>query len=365
MIIIRSLVKETLKSQVAILFILILIFFSQKIINILSSAVQGNIPSDLVFPLLGLGIPEMAQLILPLSLFLGLLMTYSKLYIDSEITVMHACGLGKRVLVTAALILALFTALVAAINVAWMLPWSAKYQEQALADAKANPGLASMVEGQFKTTKDQNIVLYISDVKGKNFTDVFMAQLRPVNNQRPSVVIAESGRIREDQNGNQIVVLDKGTRYEGTALLRDFRITDFKDYQAVIDHKETAVTGDEIEQKDMLQLWRATDAESKSEFHWRLTLVVSVLIMALMVVPLSEVNPRKGRVLSMLPAMLLYLIFFLLQSTLHSNAEKGEIDPRITMWLVNGAFLLLAIILNIWDTVSMRRIRAKFFKGVA
>lgn len=115
----------------------------------------------------------------------------------------------------------------------------------------------------------------------------------------------------------------------------------------------------------MLHLWRATDAESKSEFHWRLTLVVSVLIMALMVVPLSEVNPRQGRVLSMLPAMLLYLIFFLLQSTLHSNAEKGEIDPRITMWLVNGAFLLLAIILNIWDTVSMRRIRAKFFKGVA
>jgi lipopolysaccharide export system permease protein len=364
-IIIRYLVKETLKSQVAILFILILIFFSQKTINILSSAVQGNIPSDLVFPLLGLGIPEMAQLILPLSLFLGLLMTYSKLYIDSEITVMHACGLGKKVLVIAALILALFTAFIAAVNVAWMLPWSAKYQEQALADAQANPSLAHMVEGRFKTTKDQNIVLYISNVKGKNFTDVFMAQLRPANNQRPSVVIAETGRIREDQNGNQIVVLDKGTRYEGTALLRDFRITDFKDYEAVIDHKETAVTGDKIEQKDMLQLWHATDAESKAEFHWRLTLVVAVLIMALMVVPLSEVNPRQGRVLSMLPAMLLYLIFFLLQSTLHSNAEKGEIDPKITMWLVNAAFLLLALILNIWDTVMMRRLRAKFSKGGA
>lgn len=355
-----------LKSQVVIFFILILIFFSQKTINILSSAVQGNIPSDLVFPLLGLCIPKMVQLILPLSLFLGLLMTYSKLYIDSEITVMHACGLGKKVLVIAALILALFTALIATANVAWMLPWLTKYQEQALADAKANPSLASMVEGQFKTTKDQNIVLYISNIKGKNFTDVFIAQLHPTNNQRPSVVIAETGHLQEDQNGNQIMVLDQGTRYEGTALLRDFLITDFKDYQAVIDHhKEKAVTGDKIEQKDMLQLWHATDAESKAEFHWRLTLVVAVLIMALMVVPLSEVNPRQGRVLSMLPAMLLYLIFFLLQSTLHSNAEKGEIDPRITMWLVNAAFLLLALILNIWNTVFMRQLRAKFYKGAA
>ncbi|SUC78775.1 Lipopolysaccharide export system permease protein lptF [Providencia stuartii] len=96
MIIIRYLVRETLKSQLAILFVLMLIFFSQKSIDILGAAVQGNIPSDLVLPLLGLGVPEMAQLILPLSLFLGLLMTYSKLYTESEITVMHACGLGKK-----------------------------------------------------------------------------------------------------------------------------------------------------------------------------------------------------------------------------------------------------------------------------
>ncbi|MGP1955411.1 MAG: LPS export ABC transporter permease LptF [Arsenophonus sp. NC-PY1-MAG3] len=364
MIIIQYLVKETLKRQVAILFILILIFLSQKTINILSSAVQGNIPSDLILPLLWLGIPEIVQLILPLSLFLALLMTYSKFYIDSEITIMYACGLGRWVLVMAALILALFIALIAAVNVAWMLPWSAKSQEQTLADAKANPSLASMIEGQFKSIKDQYLVLYISDVKGKNFADVFMAQLHPTNNQRPFVVIAESGGIREDQNGNQIIILDKGIRYEGTALLRDFRITDFKDYQAVINHKKKTVTGNKIEKKDMLELWLGTDTKSKAEFHWRLTLVISSLIMTLMVVPLSEVNPRHGRVLSILPAMLLYLIFFLLQSTLHSNSEKGEIDPKITMWIVNLAFLLLAIILNILDTVSMRQLRAKFYKGI-
>ncbi|MGP1954020.1 MAG: LptF/LptG family permease, partial [Arsenophonus sp. NC-QC1-MAG3] len=167
MIIIQYLVKETLKRQVAILFILILIFFSQKTINILSSAVHGNIPSDLIFPLLWFGIPEIAQLILPLSLFLALLMSYSKFYIDSEITIMYACGLGRRILVIAALILALFTTLIAVVNVAWVLPWSAKSQEQTLADAKANPSLASMIEGQFKTIKDQYLVLYITNVKNK------------------------------------------------------------------------------------------------------------------------------------------------------------------------------------------------------
>lgn len=74
-----------------------LIFFSQKLVEILGAAVEGNIPTNLVVSLLWLGIPEMAQLILPLSLFLGLLMTYSKLYVESEITVMNACGIGKSI----------------------------------------------------------------------------------------------------------------------------------------------------------------------------------------------------------------------------------------------------------------------------
>ncbi len=150
MIIIRYLVRETLKSQLAILFILLLIFFCQKLVRILGAAVDGDIPANLVLSLLGLGVPEMAQLILPLSLFLGLLMTLGKLYTESEITVMHACGLSKAVLVKAAMILAVFTAIVAAVNVMWAGPWSSRHQDEVLAEAKANPGMAALAQGQFQ-----------------------------------------------------------------------------------------------------------------------------------------------------------------------------------------------------------------------
>ncbi len=327
---------------------------------------EGNIPANLVISLLGLGVPEMAQLILPLSLFLGVLMTFSKLYTESEITVMHACGLGKRVLVVSALILALLTSALAAVNVIWMIPWSSKYQEQVLADAKANPSLAAIIEGKFKPSDNGNLVLYIGSVHGDKFKNVFLAQLRPVDNQRPSVVISDGGHMVERPDGRQEVILNHGMRYEGTAMLRDFRITEFNDYQAVVGHQVSAVDGDKVEQKSITQLWRDNDKDSRAEFHWRLTLVLSVLIMAMMVVPLSVVNPRQGRVLSMLPAMLLYLIFFLLQSSLRSNGSKGKLDPLIWMWVVNGAYLMLALVLNIWDTVPMRRIWSRLKgRGVA
>jgi lipopolysaccharide export system permease protein len=353
-------VRETLKSQLAILFILLLIFFCQKLVRILGAAADGEIPTNLVLSLLGLGVPEMAQLILPLSLFLGLLMTLGKLYTESEITVMHACGLSRAVLVKAALVLALFTGAVAAVNVMWAGPWSSRHQDQVLADAKANPGMAALAQGQFQQASDGNSVLFIEGVDGKNFNNVFLAQLRPKGNARPSVVLADSGQLSQHKDGSQVVTLNSGTRFEGTAMLRDFRITDFQNYQAVIGHQAVALDPTDTEQMNMRTLFNTDNPRASAELHWRLTLIFAVVMMALMVVPLSVVNPRQGRVLSMLPAMLLYLIFFLLQTTLRSNGAKGKLDPMIWMWAVNLLYLALAVVLNLWDTVPMRRVRARF-----
>src|SRR5690606_9230527 len=180
-------------------------------------------------------------------------------------------------------------------------------------------------------------------VDGNRFNDVFLAQLRPKGNARPSVVVADSGELSQKKDGSQVVTLSKGTRFEGTALLRDFRITDFQDYQAIIGHQAVALDPDDTEQMGMRTLLNTDNKRANAELHWRLTLIFTCFMMALMVVPLSVVNPRQGRVLSMLPAMLLYLVFFLLQTSIKSNGGKGKIDPMIWTWVVNGLYLLLAV----------------------
>ncbi|WON77373.1 LPS export ABC transporter permease LptF [Serratia sp. UGAL515B_01] len=364
MIIIRYLIRETLKSQIAILFILLLIFFCQNLVKVLGDAVNGNIPTNLVLSLLALSVPKMGQLILPLSLYLGLLITLGRLYTESEITVMHACGLGKRTLLIAAMTLAIFTSAIAAVNVFWLGPSASIHQYEVIAEAKANPSIAGLTEGQFQTSQDGNVVLFVGNVKGNGFNNVFLAQLRPNGNQRPSVVVAERGVTYQNPDGSQEVRLDKGSRFEGTALLRDFRITDFTDYKAVIGHRPAAVDQTETEQMSMHALWLSNDPDALAEFHWRLTLVFSVVLMAYLVVPLSVVNPRQGRVLSMLPAILLYLIFFLLQTTIRSNAGNGKLDPLLWNWLVNLIFFVIALLLNLWDTLPLRRLRARL-RGAA
>ena len=62
MILLRYLMLETFKSQVGILFVLLLIFVSQKFIGILAQAINGVIPADLVLTLLYLNLPTLGTL---------------------------------------------------------------------------------------------------------------------------------------------------------------------------------------------------------------------------------------------------------------------------------------------------------------
>ena len=59
MIIVRYLIRETLKSQLAIFFILFLVFLSQKLIKVLAEATDGDIPASLVMHYVGLSMPSM------------------------------------------------------------------------------------------------------------------------------------------------------------------------------------------------------------------------------------------------------------------------------------------------------------------
>ena len=363
MIIRRYLVKETLKTQGAILFILLLIFFSQKLIRILSSAIEGNIPRDLIMPLLVLGVSNMADLILPLSLFLGVLVTFGRLYSDSEMVAMHACGVKKNLNYQVVFFLCILTCALTTINCIWFGPWSSLKQDQLVENAKINPSLAGLLAGQFQQTPDGNSVIYISNVDKNNLENVFIAKINPKDNQRPSIIIANKGKTGNDAQGNQIITLDDANRYEGTAQLKDFRITNFHNYMGIIKPKELDSNNDEIndvQQLGLTDLYEAKTIKSEAEFYWRLTLIISVPLMAFLVIPLSISNPRQGRLAQILPALLLYLVYFLLASSIKANAGKGRLDPALWFYIINLGYFVLAIILNCWDNLFMRKLRLKY-----
>ncbi|MXP67847.1 LPS export ABC transporter permease LptF [Pantoea sp. Aalb] len=359
MIIIRYLVKETIKSQLVILFILLVIFFCQQLVKILNAAAEGNIPPNLIMKLLGLTIPEMAKLIFPLSLFLAILISFGRLYSENEITVMQACGLNNYSLIKSSIILIFFTLIMATINVSWLAPKALFCQSKIIKNIDENPSTLLFSPGRFHTFG--NVVLFIEYMKGNSFRNAFLVQKQSTNEEYASVLSANSGHIEQITDNIQLIILDKGMRFEKIEKLNNFHITHFSNYRIAIVHKNTVMNPKNSEQINMYKLFfQKNNLQSQTELHWRLTLIFSILIMGLLAVPLSMVNPREGRVLSILPAMILYLIFFLLQSSFKFNTDKSKLDPTVWMWVVNFCYLALAIVLNLWDSITMRRIRLFF-----
>lgn len=63
--------------------------------------------------------------------------------------------------------------------------------------------MAALAQGQFQQATNGSSVLFIESVDGSDFKDVFLAQIRPKGNARPSVVVADSGHLTQLRDGSR------------------------------------------------------------------------------------------------------------------------------------------------------------------
>lgn len=368
MILSRYIFRETMKTQVAVLGILLMIFLSQSFIRFLSRAARGSVPTQLVSELLALSVPSMAMLILPLSLFIAILFAHGRLYAESEMTVMRAVGIGPGWIMRSSLGLALLTMLIAAGNTFWLTPWAERQQAELLDEAKADPGLFALDSGRFINLDDGKVVAYIEGLEGKEskqLSRLYVLQ-QGKGNEGPSVVISDAGHIGHDESGEQWLTLSDGRRYEGPNAKGEFKISEFKRYQARISGREVVSSRRKVTAWDNSELLGSDDPKARAEWQWRLALPLSIPVLTLIVVPMAMVNPRQGRYAKLLPAVLLYLSYFLLLSAAKSALERGSLPVWPGVHLVPLLFLLLiALPLNLNGTRWANRLRLRIKGGKA
>jgi lipopolysaccharide export system permease protein len=82
-----------------------------------------------------------------------------------------------------------------------------------------------------------------------------------------------------------------------------------------------------------------------------------VFVVALLAVPLSRTNPRQGRYMKMLPAILVFVFYFIFLSSLRGAMENGKWPIYPGLWAVHAAFLTLGLVLFNWDNIGRWRRR--------
>lgn len=148
----------------------------------------------------------------------------------------------------------------------------------------------------------------------------------------------------------------KSHRYEGRPGTNEFKITQFAEWGRYLPPTSSAAELEsEADAKTTAQLFAATDVESKAALQWRISMPLMVLIATLLAVPLSKTNPRQGRYLKMLPAILIYIFYLAFLINARGAIAEGDLPVWLGVWIVHIPFLLLALLLLNWQALLQSR----------
>ncbi|MBY4678984.1 LPS export ABC transporter permease LptF [Marinobacterium arenosum] len=339
MIIFRYLSREILTSMLAVSSVLLVIIMSGRFIKYLAKAATGELSPELLLQIMAFRLPGFLELILPLGLFLGILLGYGRLYLDSEMAVLYASGLSQRRLIGYALGPALLVAGAVAALSLYLTPAGAHTIGQLMQQQEARSTLELVTPGRFQVGDDGRVIYTEAVTERGGLDTVFIAQ-RSKQAGELVVVLAEQGERTGEIDGQRYLLLQDGRRYEGQPGRADYSDTRFQEYGLRLKQAEAIDEPTDIESMATVDLLGRTDAEGLAQLHWRLTLPVLALVVTLIAVPMARVNPRQGRYARLVPSILIYLLYLTLLSAARSEIEEG--GAVWLLWLVHLLFLLLA-----------------------
>jgi len=159
------------------------------------------------------------------------------------------------------------------------------------------------------------------------------------------------------------LVLSDGTRYHSDALNGEFQSVAFDKYYIQIQDQEVAQKHRKLSALPTKQLLSPTDEKLSAEYsatiQWRIAFPLACIILTFIAVPLSVVNPRQGKFAKMLPALMLFLGYFLLLTSMRSGVERQALPSAIGLWPIHISALLLGMIFLMKERSSGRKIKAK------
>jgi lipopolysaccharide export system permease protein len=339
----RYIFREVMQSWVGVTAVLLIILLSNQLATVLARAASGGFSGKIVLVLLWLTSLQQMVVLVPIGLFLAIMLALGRLYHESEMTAMQACGLSNRALLRPVIVMAL----VAAGLLAWLafqvVPHSAQRALDIRGQALREARFARLEPGKFRSFGgNSDIVFYAESVDEQDVLHNIYAERS--NGSKLEIWTAKRAEQRGVGDQQQTFVLYDGQRYEGVPGSSEFRIIEFAEGGIPITLPEVVADTTRREMRPTMELLGSADARDRSELHQRMATPVMVLILAILAVPLARLRPRQGRYARVGYFILLYLLY---KGVLVIAAEwvgRGQVPGWLGMWWVHGMVLAVAFL---------------------
>ena len=341
----RYIGKEILISWLAVFIVLTLIISGSTLGHLFAKAADGSLPTNVVFTLLANSTVRYSIQLVPISLFIGILFALGRLYKDSEMVSMFACGVSYKKLFRPLYYLVIPLVILTTILNLFLVP-GLRHEYYAVEEAvEDNVDISGIVAGRFTPSRGSTPSIFFmesKDDRGK-MHNVFLHQSDKAN--RSSIETSTQASYSRDNNGNRFIIFEDGLRYEGHPGEADYQSIEYKKHGVYVVDNDPVRSRKKRNEIPTSELWASDKVSHKAEIQWRLAIPIVILVLSVLAVPLSHTSPRKGRFSKMGHAIIIYILYSNLLIVATNWMEKGKTPEWIGIWWVHLAFLLLGLIL--------------------
>jgi lipopolysaccharide export system permease protein len=339
----RYLMQEIVKPLMVISTLLLSIFVSYIAAEFLADAASGLLPGRIIAYLIALKLIVSLEFLLPTTLFFSVVIALGRLYADTEMTALFACGVSLNRIIRVVFSLSLVVAVLVAGLSLYIRPWAfeAFYRLRDLAMAQFD--LSKMEGGSFYQIPLENRIFFAEEVDH----DQNRAKGVFLQTKRGSMVQVISAKELYQRNGEggskPLLVFLEGYLYEFPEEGQGGHIFGFRESTVSLEGKEVPPVKYRGRAATTAQLSRSGSPPDVAEWQWRLASPFSAVLLALLAVPLSRTAPRQGKYAKIVLGVVIYALYYNLSATAKSWVETGVAPTVPGVWWVPGLLTLVVI----------------------
>jgi lipopolysaccharide export system permease protein len=352
LIIQRYIYTELLQKLAWILSLLILVFASNKFVGFLADAAEGRLPADMVFLMLGFKMLATLPKILPVSILIAMLLAFSRMVSDREFVILSAAGVSKifqiKIVTQFAMLFCLFVSVVTL----YLAPMAEQSIHELKERARQESDISGIKPGQFKEFSQGDRVVYVQNPSPeKGSMDEVFLQVRQEG--KLGVLTSDSARFKIDKkSGNKYVVFSDGRRYVGEPGLLDYQITEYDKYAIQTESAAASSSAGKISGLSTAEIFSSDNKAHQAELQWRLSLVLSCLLLSILAILLMQSSPSERRYTPFVIGISIYLIYSNLLGIAQTLLKRDVIPAFIGLWWVH--LLLVAVLFALYYLPQIR-----------
>jgi lipopolysaccharide export system permease protein len=345
----KSFNLEVFKSTTSILTILFLLVIGSRFVSYFEQASEGLIDPSVILYAVFLRVPDFISLLLPLSFFIGILITVSRLYADREIYAYFSTGISPITLIKfifpQALIYMVFTLILSL----YIAPVSKEISNELLKVNTFEEQIASLAPGEIYGIKGSKSFITVSENNETNLKNVIFFN----DVGKDSILIsADKLNISSSQLDYELL-FENGSLTAGVFSNDAKMISSFKKFEFPLVNNQTHT------RTSFENIFSSINIDDSLEYQWSISLSITILVLMVIAVYIGKVEPRQGRLSVILPGMLIYILYLSLLLLGRDHIAQNN-QTNFNLIFIHLIFIFFAILLYLKDKFFISITRSKF-----